>query len=85
MVALEKYEDPEPINVGTPGEISILEVVEKVCELLGYDGETYWDLSKPEGQYRKPSCNDRFMAVNGKINYRKIIFNQLKHYSIHIQ
>lgn len=60
---LENYEDPDPVNVGNIGEVSIKQIVEKVCDILDYNGDITWDPAKPAGQFRKPSDNSRFIDL----------------------
>ena len=60
---MEKYDDPEPINVGTTGEHTIFEIVEKVSHFIDYNGEVSWDIAKPNGQFRKPSCNSKLVSL----------------------
>ena len=60
---LENYNSKEPINVGSTEEVSIVSVVQTVCELLNYRDEVVWDTSMPSGQYKKPSCNKRFKEL----------------------
>jgi GDP-L-fucose synthase len=52
-LATTRYDDPEPVNLGTGEEISIRALAELVAELTGYDGEIVWDTSKPNGQPRR--------------------------------
>ncbi len=51
--ALEKYDDPEPVNLGAGFEITIKDLAEKIREMTGFDGEIVWDTSKPDGQPRR--------------------------------
>ena len=53
VLATEKYDGPEPINIGAGFEISIKELVEKIVALTGFKGEIRWDSSKPDGQPRR--------------------------------
>jgi GDP-L-fucose synthase len=53
LLAAERYDDAEPINVGTGVEVTIRSLVEQVAELTGFDGEIVWDSSKPDGQPRR--------------------------------
>jgi GDP-L-fucose synthase len=52
-LAGERYDDPEPVNLGSGEEISIRELAELVAELTGFEGEIRWDTSKPNGQPRR--------------------------------
>lgn len=52
-LAAERYDGPEPINLGAGFEITIRELAETVRRLTGYPGEIEWDASKPDGQPRR--------------------------------
>ena len=60
LLATEKYDGPEPVNLGTGAEITILNLTEKIRELSGFAGELRWDTSKPDGQPRR--CLDTARA-----------------------
>jgi GDP-L-fucose synthase len=51
--AAERYESPEPVNIGAGFEIAIRDLASRVRELTGYEGEIRWDTSKPNGQPRR--------------------------------
>ena len=53
LLLLEKYDSPEIINVGCGEDISIRELSELICNVVGFDGELTWDTSKPDGTPRK--------------------------------
>jgi GDP-L-fucose synthase len=53
LLAAERYDGGEPVNVGTGEEISIRELAELVAELTGFDGALTWDTSRPNGQPRR--------------------------------
>jgi GDP-L-fucose synthase len=59
-LAAEKYDKPEPVNLGAGFEITIKELVQLICELTGFDGKIEWDSSKPDGQPRR--CLDTTRA-----------------------
>jgi GDP-L-fucose synthase len=59
VLAAEKYDKPEPVNLGSGQEIKIRDLVNLLCELVGYDGEVLWDESKPDGQPRRCVSPDR--------------------------
>lgn len=51
---LEKYTDHiHPLNIGFNQDYSIKEISEKISKLVGYTGDISWDLTKPDGQFRK--------------------------------
>ena len=53
LLLLEKYDSPEIINVGSGEDISIRELAELICDVVGFDGELAWDTTKPDGTPRK--------------------------------
>jgi GDP-L-fucose synthase len=53
ILAAEKYDKSDPVNLGSGSEISIKDLVELISELAGFDGEIRWDTSKPDGQPRR--------------------------------
>src|SRR5213082_4145986 len=53
LFLLEKYDSPEIINVGCGEDISIRELAELICDVVGFRGELSWDRSKPDGTPRK--------------------------------
>jgi GDP-L-fucose synthase len=50
---LEKYDGPQQVNVGTGFDLSIKEIAELIAKTVGYEGETKWDTSKPDGTPKK--------------------------------
>lgn len=53
VLAAEKYDKSDPINIGAGFEISIRELVDLLLELTGYKGKVIWDTSRPDGQPRR--------------------------------
>ena len=53
VLATQRYDGPEPVNLGVGHEITIRELVETIVELTGFTGEVRWDPSKPDGQPRR--------------------------------
>lgn len=53
ILATEKYDKPEPVNIGTGKEISIKELAELIYQMMDFQGEIRWDTSKPDGQPRR--------------------------------
>ncbi len=64
VLATERYDEPEPINVGAGFEITIRDLAEKIAALTGFAGELVWDATKPDGQPRRKldtsRAKDRF-------------------------
>ena len=53
LLATERYNKSEPVNIGAGFEISIKDLVELIAELTAFEGEIVWDTSKPNGQPRR--------------------------------
>jgi len=53
ILATEKYDKPEPVNLGSGMEISIKDLVQLICKLMDFKGEVHWDTTKPDGQPRR--------------------------------
>jgi GDP-L-fucose synthase len=53
VMAAEKYDGPEPVNIGAGFEITIRDLAEKIQRLTGFTGAVVWDPSKPDGQPRR--------------------------------
>lgn len=58
--AMEQYNSPEPMNLGSGHEVSIQELIEMIVEVVGFEGDIIWDESKPDGQPRR--CLDTSRA-----------------------
>ncbi|MGA2230420.1 MAG: GDP-L-fucose synthase [Tepidisphaeraceae bacterium] len=53
IAALEQYDSPEPMNLGSGREITIKALTELVAKLAGFTGQIEWDATKPDGQPRR--------------------------------
>jgi GDP-L-fucose synthase len=74
ILATEKYDKPEPVNIGTGVEITIKDLVQLICRLMDYKGEIKWDLSKPDGQPRRVldvSRAEREFGFKAKTNFEE--------------
>jgi GDP-L-fucose synthase len=60
VLATEKYDKPDPVNIGAGFEISIRDLAHLIVELTGFPGRIVWDTSKPGGQPRR--CLDTTRA-----------------------
>ncbi|GCA84541.1 MAG: GDP-L-fucose synthase [Microcystis sp. M090S1] len=60
VMASQFYNESDPVNLGTNYEISIKDLVELICDLMGFDGEIVWEIDKPNGQPRR--CLDTTRA-----------------------
>jgi GDP-L-fucose synthase len=61
VLAAERYDGPDPVNLGSGEEISIRDLVGLVAEQVGYRGAVEWDASMPDGQPRR--CLDTSRAL----------------------
>ncbi len=53
VLAAERYDSDEPVNLGADRELPIRELVQIIVSLVGYEGEIRWDASRPDGQPRR--------------------------------
>jgi GDP-L-fucose synthase len=60
LLATERYNKSEPVNLGAGFEISIKELVGLICKFTGFGGKVIWDTTKPDGQPRR--CVDTSKA-----------------------
>lgn len=60
VLAAERYDKPDAVNLGSGHEVSIRELVELICELMNFRGRIEWDATKPDGQPRR--CLDTSLA-----------------------
>ena len=65
VLAAERYDGGDPVNLGTGVETSIRELAETIAELTGFAGETVWDTSMPNGQPRRSLDASRAKALFG--------------------
>ena len=73
-LAAERYDGPEPVNVGTGAEISIRDLAALVAELTEFTGEIRWDTSKPNGQPRRrldTSRAERLFGFHAQVALRE--------------
>ncbi|NJK28764.1 MAG: GDP-L-fucose synthase [Acaryochloris sp. RU_4_1] len=60
VMAMQDYNQPDPINLGTGFEVSIRDLVTLICQLMDFQGEVIWQTDKPNGQPRR--CLDTAKA-----------------------
>ena len=83
VLATERYDKPDPVNIGSGFEISIKELTETIAELVGYEGEVVWDHDKPDGQPRRALDTSRAEAEFGfraKIGFREGLTEVIRWY-----
>ena len=74
LLAAEKYNGSEPVNLGSGFEISIKDLVEMIADLTGYKGSLIWDESKPNGQPRRALDVNRarnYFGFQAKMDFRE--------------
>jgi GDP-L-fucose synthase len=64
-LAAERYNDSEPVNLGSGSEISIKDLVEMIARLTSFQGELGWDATKPNGQPRRKLDTSRAERLFG--------------------
>jgi GDP-L-fucose synthase len=64
-LASQKYEDAEPVNIGSGRETSIKDLAESICRLMGFTGTIRWDAAKPDGQPRRLLDTSRAKSAFG--------------------
>ncbi len=60
VLATEKYDKPDPVNIGVGFEIKVKDLIELIAKLTGFKGKIVWDTTKPDGQPRR--CLDTSKA-----------------------
>jgi GDP-L-fucose synthase len=50
---LENYDGAAQVNVGTGRDVTIKEIAETIAKVVGFEGETLWDTTKPDGMHQK--------------------------------
>ena len=53
VLATEKYDKSEPVNIGSSMEITIKDLITTICKVMNFSGELRWDPTKPDGQPRR--------------------------------
>jgi GDP-L-fucose synthase len=74
VLAGERYDDPEPVNLGSGEEIAIRDLAELVADVTGFDGEIVWDTTKPNGQPRRRldvTRAERFFGFRARTPFRE--------------
>jgi GDP-L-fucose synthase len=74
VLATERYNKGEPVNIGSGIEISVKDLVGLIVELTGFEGQVVWDTSKPDGQPRRRldiSRAEREFGFKAKTKFRE--------------
>jgi GDP-L-fucose synthase len=65
LLAADRYDGPEPVNIGTGEEISIRDLAALVAVLTGFEGDVVWDTTKPNGYPRRKLDTSRARELFG--------------------
>jgi GDP-L-fucose synthase len=65
VLAAERYDGADPVNIGSGQEISIKDLTEMIAELCGFKGKVKWDASQPTGQPRRALDTSRAVELFG--------------------
>jgi GDP-L-fucose synthase len=88
LLATERYNKPEPVNIGAGFEISIKELVYLIARLTAFNGEIVWDTSKPGGQPRRSLNTDRARQEFGfeaRVGFEEGLRQTIEWYRVHHQ
>jgi len=86
LLATERYNGPEPVNLGSGFEISIRDLAELIRRLTGFEGELIWDTSKPNGQPRRAldiSRAEKYFGFRAKTNFEEGLRRTIEWYRQH--
>jgi GDP-L-fucose synthase len=86
LLAADKYEKSNPVNLGSGMEISIRDLAEKIQNLVGYSGTIVWDKSKPNGQPRRAldtSMAEKEFGFKAQINFNQGLKETIEWYKKH--
>jgi GDP-L-fucose synthase len=86
LLAAERYNKPDPVNIGAGFEISIKDLVYGVARLTGFNGEIIWDTSKPGGQPRRSLNTERARREFGftaKVGFEEGLQRTIEWYRVH--
>jgi len=84
VLAAQKYDKPDPVNIGSCMEITIKELVDLIAELTGFEGDIIWDTSKPDGQPRRMldvSVAEREFGFKAKIGFEEGLKKTIEWYT----
>ncbi|MEH2254363.1 GDP-L-fucose synthase family protein [Nostoc sp.] len=86
VMGTQFYNESEPVNLGTGNEISILNLVTLICELMEFKGEIVWQTDKPNGQPRRRLDTERAkLAFNftAQVSFEQGLKNTIEWYRQH--
>jgi len=88
VLATEKYDKVDPVNIGAGFEISIKDLAYLIREIIGFKGKIVWDTSKPDGQPRRcldTSRADKEFGFKAKTDFKKGLEKTIKWYKENVK
>lgn len=88
FLATKKYNETDPVNVGTGNEIKIKDLADLIADLIDYDGDIIFDKSKPEGQLRRKldvSKAQKEFGFKAKTDLRKGLNKTIEWYTANLE
>jgi GDP-L-fucose synthase len=87
-MAMQAYNEADPINLGTGSEVSIRDLVALICQLMDFQGEVIWQTDQPNGQPRRcldtAKAKDKF-GFTANFNLTQGLQNTINWYRQHPQ
>ena len=86
VMGTQKYDEPEPVNLGTGYEISIRDLITLICELMEFDGKIVYETDKPNGQPRRCLDTERAKQKFGfvaQVDFKQGLKNTIDWYRQH--
>ena len=83
VLATEKYDKSDPVNLGSGMEITIKDLIQLICELMNFKGEIRWNSKMPDGQPRRSldvSRAEREFGFRAKTDFRTGLKNTIEWY-----
>jgi GDP-L-fucose synthase len=86
LLATERYNDSEPVNLGSGNEISIRDLANLIARLTHYTGKIVWDASKPNGQPRRGldvSRAESYFGFKAQVPFEEGLRQTIEWYEAH--
>jgi len=87
VLAARKYDEGDPVNLGSGHEISVHELAEMVAQVVGFHGRIVWDAGKPNGQLRRSLDVSRARTKFGfraEIDFKTGLRRTIRWYANHV-
>lgn len=86
-MAMERYDESDPVNIGTGNEIKIKTLAELIKKLTGFHGKIIWDKSQPNGQPRRrldTQLAKKYFGFSSKISFETGLKKTIQWYRNHV-